>query len=133
MCSVPPLTRGPLQASFIAADPGSNLVMVTSAPSATITGLIVHANGAIQLANDGYHLKGISVDPASPTPLANADRFVDIAFSPIGNHFYQLVGLKGRVDGYEIVFSLEDRGRFTTGLLPMDNLLGLVVIGPVPR
>ena len=71
----------------------------------------------------------VAADPSAPNPLANADGFVDLAFEPSGIYLYSLVGLRGRIDVYEIVFGYELRQQLNTGLLPMDNLQGLVVVG----
>jgi hypothetical protein len=126
----PTLTSGPLQPGFIAYSPGYELAMVASTSGARLSGLVLGDNGAVQLSNGGYMVQGKAVDPSSSTPLADADGFVDVAFSPDGNFLYHVVGLRGRIDVYGIVFSLEQRQQLTTGLLPMDNLQGLVVVGP---
>jgi hypothetical protein len=97
-----------------------------------MTGLVLGEGGSVQFATAGYQIQGRAADPSSASPLANADGFVDVAFSPDENFLYQLVGLRGRIDVYGIVFSLEARQQVTTGLLPMDNLQGLAVVGP-PR
>ena len=56
-----------------------------------------------------------------------------MAISADGRWLYQLVGLKGRVDVYEIdtlvATNIARRQQVTTGLLPMDNLQGLVSVG----
>jgi 6-phosphogluconolactonase (cycloisomerase 2 family) len=126
----PTLTSGPSQPGFIAYSPSYELAMVASTSGARLSGLVLGDNGAVQLSNGGYMVQGKAVDPSSSTPLADADGFVDVAFSPDGNFLYHVVGLRGRIDVYGIVFSLEQRQQLTTGLLPMDNLQGLVVVGP---
>ena len=65
-------------------------------------------------------------------PLANADGFIDTAISSDGRYLYQLVGLKGRIDVYEVdtlvAFNIARRQQAATGLLPMDNLQGIVAV-----
>jgi hypothetical protein len=126
----PTLTSGPLQPSFIAYSPVYELAMVASTASSTLTGLVLGGDGSVQLANGGYQVQGKGVDISSSTPLADADGFMDIAFNPDGGSFYHLIGLRGRIDFFQIVFSLEQQQQLTTALLPMDNLQGLAVVGP---
>ena len=60
-----------------------------------------------------------------------------MALSPDDRWLYQLVGLRGRIDVYEIdtlvAFNIAQRHQVTTPLLPRDNLQGLVVVGIPPR
>jgi 6-phosphogluconolactonase (cycloisomerase 2 family) len=126
----PSMTEGPTQTSFVAWNPGYEFASVASATGARITSVSIGDDGIVRLVeNSGYQLQGASADPNAANPLANADGYVDLAFDPAGNTLYQLVGLKGRVDVYGIVFSYEPRQQATTGLLPMDNLQGLAVVG----
>jgi len=126
----PSMTSGPIEAAFIAYAPAYELAMVASTASAALTGLVLENDGSVRFATGGYQIRGKAVDPSSSTPLADADGFMDVVFSPGEDHLYHLIGLRGRIDAYGIVFSLEGRRQLTTGLLPMDNLQGLVAVGP---
>lgn len=130
----PSLTSGPTDSSFVAYNFGYGFASIASSTSAAITSIAFDDQGIVTLiANDGYQLRGTPADPGAASPLANADGFVDLAFDPTDNFLYQLAGLKGRIDTYAIVFSYEPKQQLTTGLLPRDNLQGLVVIGtPAP-
>lgn len=126
----PSTTSGPTQAGFLAYSPLYSTFWVVTSAGATISGFGLNPDGSI--ARGEMVASGIAVDPASATPLANADGFVDVAVSPDGRWLYQLVGLKGRIDVYEIdtlvAFNLARRQQLSTGLLPMDNLQGLVAV-----
>lgn len=123
-------TNGPTQAGFVAYNLGYEFASIASSAGGTVTSVNISDDGIVSLVqNEGYQLRGMAADPSAANPVAGADGFVDLAFDSAGNHLYQLIGLKGRVDTYDIVFSYELRQQLTTGLLPLDNLQGLVVIG----
>ncbi len=126
----PSVTSGPLQAGFLAYSAIYSTFWVTTSAGATISGFGLNDDGTI--ARGEMLASGIPVDPDAASPLANADGYVDIAISPDGRWLYQLVGLKGRIDVYEIdtlvAFNIAHRQQVTTGLLPIDNLQGLVAV-----
>jgi 6-phosphogluconolactonase (cycloisomerase 2 family) len=127
----PTVTSGPTQAGFVAYNDAYEFASIASSAGAAISSIGFSNDGIVTLVqNDGYQLQGTAADPAAASPLANADGFVDLAFDPSGNFLYHLVSLKGRIDTYGIVFSYERRQQLMTGLLPLDNLQGLVVVGP---
>lgn len=127
----PSLTSGPMQAGFIAYNYGYGFMSIASSSGSAITSINIRDDGTLTpVPNDGYQIQGKPADAGSATPLANADGFIDLAFDPDDNFLYQLVGLKGRIDRYDIVFSYELGQKLTTGLLPLDNLQGLAVVGP---
>jgi len=128
----PSISSGPAQAGFLAYSPLYSVFWVTASAGATISGFGLNPDGTI--ARGETVASGIAVNPAAANPLADADGYVDVAVSADGRWLYQLVGLKGRVDVYEIdtlvAFNITRRQTVTTGLLPMDNLQGLVAVGP---
>lgn len=128
----PSLTSGPLQASFLAYSPVYSTFWVTTSAGATISGYGLNPEGTI--ARGEMVASGQAVDPTSSMPLAGADGFGDVAVSPDGRWLYQLVGLKGRIDVYEIdtlvATNLARRQQVSTGILPSDSLQGLVAVGP---
>lgn len=127
----PSTGSGPTQAGFLVYSPLYSVFWVATSAGATISGYGLHPDGTI--AHGDTVARGIAVDPAAASPLANADGYVDLAISANGRWLYQLVGLKGRIDVYEIdtlvAFNIARRQQVTTGLLPMDNLQGLVSVG----
>ena len=130
----PSFTSGPTQAGFLAySSVYGPTFWVASSAGAMITGLGTYSDGTLSV-NEGV-ARGIPADPAAASPLANADGYVDVATSRDGVWLYQLVGLKGRVDVYEIdglvAYNISRRQQVTTGLLPMDNLQGLVSVEAV--
>lgn len=130
----PTTSSGPTQAGFLVYSPVYSTFWVATSAGATISGYGFDANGNVALgAMAGLQISGIAVDPASASPLANADGYVDMAISADGRWLYQLVGLKGRIDVYEVdtlvAVNIARRQQVTTGLLPMDNLQGLVSVG----
>lgn len=126
----PSTASGPTQAGFLAFSPLYSAFWVATSAGATISGFGLQPDGTI--ARGETQASGIAVDPASATPLANADGYVDLAITSDGRWLYQLVGLKGRIDVYEIDslvgFAIARRQQITTGYLPMDNLQGLVTV-----
>lgn len=130
----PTMTSGPIQASFLVYSPIYSTFWVNTTAGATISGYGPNPDGSISASGvNGIVASGIAVDPAAASPLANADGFSDMAISADGRWLYQLVGLKGRIDVYEIdtlvATNIARRQQVTTGLLPMDNLQGLVSVG----
>jgi len=130
----PTTTSGPIQAGFLVYSPIYSTFWVNTTAGATISGYGLNADGSISASGvNGIVASGIAVDPTATSPLANADGFSDMAISADGRWLYQLVGLKGRVDVYEIdtlvATNIARRQQVTTGLLPMDNLQGLVSVG----
>lgn len=127
----PSVSSGPTQAGFLVYSPIYSTFWVAASAGATISGYGLHDDGTI--ARGEIVARGIAADPASASPLANADGYVDLAISANGRWLYQLVGLKGRIDVYEIdtlvAFNIARRQQVTSGLLPMDNLQGLVSVG----
>jgi len=64
-----------------------------------------------------------------PTPLATADGLVDITVSSDGRYDYQLLGLRGTINVYSVGASgALSRLQQATGVLPMNNLAGLVSV-----
>ena len=128
----PSINSGPMQAGFLAYSPGYSVFWVSSSAGATISGYGLYDEGTI--ARGELMVRGTPADIASASPLANADGFVDLAVSPDGRWLYQLVGLKGRIDVYEIdtlvAFNIALRQRVFSELLPIDNLQGLAAVGP---
>jgi 6-phosphogluconolactonase len=132
----PSATSGPAQAGFLAISPidwgpyAGPAFWVSTPAGATISGFGLNADGTI--GRGELLVSGTPADPASPTPLAKADGYVDVAVSPDGRWLYQLVGLQGRIDVYEIdtlvAFNIARRQEVTTALLSMDNLQGLVAV-----
>lgn len=126
----PSFTSGPIQAGFLAYSPVYSTFWVATSAGATISGFGLYPDGTI--ARGEIVATGTPVDLAAASPLANADGYVDIAISGDGRWLYQLVGLKGRIDVYEIdtlvAINIARRQQVTTGLLPMDNLQGLVAV-----
>ena len=126
----PSVTSGPLQPGFLAYSPVYSTFWVATSAGATISGFGLNDDGTI--ARGEMLASGIAVDPSAASPLANADGYVDLAISPDGRWLYQLVGLKGRIDVYEVdtlvAFNIARRQQVTTGLLPIDNLQGLVAV-----
>lgn len=130
----PTTSSGPIQAGFLVYSPIYSTFWVNTTAGATISGYGMNADGSISVSGvNGIVASGIAVDPVAASPLANADGFSDMAISADGRWLYQLVGLKGRVDVYEIdtlvATNIARRQQVTTGLLPMDNLQGLVSVG----
>lgn len=121
---------GPIQASFLAYSPIYSTFWATSTAGATISGFGLNPDGTI--ARGGIVASGTAVDPSAPSPLANADGYSDLAISRDGRWLYQLVGLKGRIDVYEIdtlvATNIARRQQVTSGILPTDNLQGLVAV-----
>jgi 6-phosphogluconolactonase (cycloisomerase 2 family) len=131
----PSITAGPRQAGFLAYSPVYSTFWVTTSAGATISGYGLHDDGFI--ARGELVASGRAADATAASPLADADGFVDLALSPDGRWLYQLVGLQGRLDVYEVdtlvAFNIARRQQVTTGLLPLDNLQGLVAVGVPPR
>lgn len=131
----PSPTVGPAQAGFLAYSPVYSTFWVATSAGATISGYGLNDDGSI--ARGERLVSGKAADPAAPSPLADADGYVDMALSPDGQWLYQLVGLRGRIDVYEVdtlvAFNIAQRQQVTTPLLPRDNLQGLVVVGIPPR
>lgn len=130
----PTTSSGPTQAGFLVYSPIYSVFWVATSASATISGYGLNVDGTIASGGmAGLVATGIAADPAATSPLANADGYVDLAISADGRWLYQLVGLKGRVDVYEIdtlvATNIARRQQVVTGLLPMDNLQGLVSVG----
>jgi len=130
----PTTASGPTQAGFLVYSPIYSTFWVATSAGATISGYGLDADGNVTLgAMAGILARGTAVDPAATSPLANADGYVDMAISADGRWIYQLVGLKGRIDVYEVdtlvAVNIARRQQVTTGLLPMDNLQGLVSVG----
>ena len=132
------LDSGPLQTGFLAYSPVYSVFWVSSSMGAEISGYGLSGVDSLDAEAGtvarGYPVvSGTPVDIGSSTPLAEADGYVDIAISPDYNWLYQLVGLKGRIDAYEIdtleAMNIALRQSVTSDLLPMDNLQGLVVVG----
>ncbi|MGH8335781.1 MAG: hypothetical protein ACRETL_02925, partial [Gammaproteobacteria bacterium] len=128
----PSATSGPIQAGFLVYSPLYSTFWVSTSAGATISGYGLNPDGAI--GRGELLVRGTAVDPASATPLANADGYADIAISPDGRWLYQLIGLKGRIHVYEIdtlvAFNIALRQQAGVGNLPADNLQGLVAVGP---
>jgi 6-phosphogluconolactonase (cycloisomerase 2 family) len=128
----PSLTSGPLQAGYLAYSPVYSTFWATTSAGATISGYGLQTDGAI--AQGETVASGGAVNPASPTPLAGADGFGDVAVSPGGRWLYQIVGLQGRIDVYEIdtlvAFNIARRHQIASGILPTDTLQGLAVVAP---
>ncbi|MFY9478888.1 MAG: hypothetical protein WAQ08_14680, partial [Aquabacterium sp.] len=126
----PTTASGPVQPGWVVLNAATSVFWVASSTGAAISGFGLGDDGMI--ARGERLVSGTPVDPASPTPLANADGFIDMALSGDGRFIYQLVGLKGRVDVYEVdtlvAFNIARRQQVTTGLLPMDNLQGIVAV-----
>lgn len=127
----PSINSGPIQAGFLAYSPSYSVFWVSSSAGATISGYGLYGEGTI--ARGELLVRGTPADIASASPLANADGFVDLAVSPDGRWLYQLVGLKGRIDVYEIdtlvAFNIALRQTVFSELLPIDNLQGLAAVG----
>lgn len=130
----PTTASGPTQAGFLVYSPIYSTFWVATSAGATISGYGLDADGNVTLgAMAGILARGTAVDPAATSPLANADGYVDMAISADGRWIYQLVGLKGRIDVYEVdtlvAVNIARRQQVTTGLLPIDNLQGLASVG----
>lgn len=127
----PSAASGPTQAGFLAFSPLDPIFWVASSAGAKISGLGLTDDGRI--VDGGTGASGVPVDPTAANPLANADGYVDMAVSPDGRWLYQLVGLRGRIDVYEIdtlvALNISLRQQVTAPLLPMSNLQGLVAVG----
>jgi hypothetical protein len=128
-------TSGPTQAGWIVMAPDAPVFWVASATGATISGFGLYDDGTI--ARGELLMRGEPAAVGASSPLANADGFVDLAISGDGRYIYQLVGLKGRVDVYEVdtlvAYNIARRQEASTGLLPMDNLQGIVSVDKRPR
>ncbi len=126
----PTPVSGPLQAGFLAYSPASSTFWVTTTSGATISGYGLNPDGT--LARGERVASGVAVDPTSATPLAGADGFGDITLSPDGRWLYQIVGLKGRIDVYEVdtlaAFNIALRQQADTRILRSDSLQGLVAV-----
>jgi len=120
-----------IQPSFLAYSGEYSVFWVSSSAGAAISGYGLDDTG--MPARGELVGSGEPVDVTSSTPFANADGFVDLAISPDGRWLYQLVGLKGRIDVYEVdtlvAFNIARRQSVTSELLPTDNLQGLVAVG----
>ncbi|HVO47800.1 MAG TPA: hypothetical protein VMT29_15870 [Steroidobacteraceae bacterium] len=128
----PSMNSGPLQPGFLAYSGDYSAFWVSSSAGATIHGYGLGDDGTV--ARGERVGSGTPADVTSDTPFANADGFVDLVISPDRRWLYQLVGLKGRIDVYEIdesvAFNIALRQSVSTELLPTDNLQGLVAVGP---
>lgn len=131
----PSPTSGPTQAGWIALAPNASAFWVSTATGATISGFGLADDGAI--GRGGLLVRGAPIAVGAASPLADADGFVDIAVSGDGRYLYQLVGLKGRIDVFEIDTLVSTniilRQRAATDLLPMDNLQGIAAVGARAR
>jgi 6-phosphogluconolactonase (cycloisomerase 2 family) len=131
----PSTTSGPMQAGFLAYSPVYSTFWVATSAGATISGYGLNDDGSI--ARGERLVSGRAADAAAASPLAEADGYVDLALSPDGRWLYQLVGLQGRIDVYEVdtlvAWNIARRQQVATSLLPRDNLQGLVVVGVPPR
>jgi len=130
----PTTSSGPTQAGFLVYSPIYSTFWVATSAGATISGYGLDADGNVTPGVMGGILaRGVPVDPAAASPLANADGYVDMAISADGRWIYQLVGIKGRIDVYEVdtlvAVNIARRQQVTTSLLPLDNLQGLVSVG----
>jgi len=127
----PSMNSGPIQAGFLAYSPVYSVFWVSTSAGATISGYGLDQDGAI--ARGELLTSGTPFDVTAASPFANADGFVDLAVSPNGQWLYQLVGLQGRIDVYEIdslvAFNIALRHTVSSELLPIDNLQGLVAVG----
>jgi hypothetical protein len=126
----PSATAGASQAGWIAMAPDTSVFWVSSATGAAIFGFGMSDDGTI--GNSDRLYDGAAAMIGAPSPLANADGFVDLAVSGDGRYLYQLVGLKGGVNVFEVdtlvAFNIDLRQEVRTGLLPMDNLQGIVTV-----
>jgi len=126
----PSATSRFLQAGFLAYSPLFSTFWVATSAGATISGYGLNADGTI--ARGELLVSGAAADPASATPLADADGYTDLAVSADGRWLYQLVGLKGRIDVYEIdtlvAFNIARRQQVEARTLTQDSLTGLVTV-----
>lgn len=134
----PSFTNGPTSACWIVVTPEGGTVYVASASGAAISSYQLNDDGSLTLI-DGVAAAGNAAMPSDPDPITNADGFIDLTLSADGGYLYQLLGLKGAINVYEIG---EDGSSLsflqqTTGLLPGSNIQGIVsvraaALAPVP-
>ncbi len=75
---------------------------------------------------DGRAAMGAPAMPNAPNPLATADGFIDLTISNDGRHLYQMLGLRGTINVYDIgTNGALTRRQQATGLLPMTNIQGV--------
>ena len=126
----PSKSSGPLQAGYLAYSPHYSSFWVAATSGAVIAGYGLNADGTI--ARGEIVAAGAAVDPASPTPLAGADGFGDLALSPDGRWLYQIVALRGRIDVYEVdtlvATNIARRYQVEPSILASDSLQGLVAV-----
>jgi hypothetical protein len=126
----PSLTSGPLQAGYLAHWPDYSPLtfFITTSAGATISTYGGYPAGTIT--GGRLQVSGVAVNPASPTPLAGADGFGDVAITADGRWMFQNVGLQGRIDVYDVSWGVERRHQVATAILPTDTLQGLAVVAP---
>lgn len=121
----PTLTSGPTSACWIAFAPNADIFWVTSASGATISSYRLNTDGTVVLI-DGRAASGAPAVAGAANPLATADGFIDLAVSTDGRQLFQLLGLRGTINVYDIgANGALTRRQQATGLLPMSNIQGL--------
>ncbi|MEO6435542.1 MAG: hypothetical protein ABIP55_07240 [Tepidisphaeraceae bacterium] len=132
----PSVDDGPTSACWITFSPDGSTFFVASASGAAISSFSLNEDGTIDLIN-GLAAVGAPAEPAAPNPLANADGFIDLTTSSDGQYLYQLLGVQGSIEVFELGFdnSLTSLQR-TSGLLPETNIQGIVSVSaattPIP-
>ncbi len=125
----PSFLDGPTSACWIVVTPEGSTVYVASASGATISSYRLNDDGSLTLI-DGTAAAGDPAMPFADDPLADADGFIDLALSEDGDYLYQLLGLEGAINVYEVG---EDGSSLsflqaTSGLLPGSNVQGIVSV-----
>lgn len=129
----PSVAEGPTSACWIVMSADARTFWVASASGAAISTYRLNDDGTIALL-DGLAATGSPALPGAPDPLADADGFIDLALSSDGEYLYQLLGLQGAVNVYNVG---ADGSSLTLlqqaiGLLPDANIQGIVAVAPVP-
>ena len=108
---------------------------MSNASGAAISTFQLNDDGTIGLI-DEYAAAGTPADPFAANPIADADGFIDLVLGADGDTLYQLLGLQGAVNVYEVgadgsSLSLLQQ---TSGLLPESNTQGIVFanVAPIP-
>ena len=131
----PNVTDAPTSSCWITNSPDGSVLWVANASGGSITTFALNEDGTLDLTTS-REVIGNRAMPDAANPLADADGFTDITISSDGQHVYQLYGLKGTIDVYQVgddgsSLSLQQQ---TSGLLPSTgNVIGLVSVDAVPE
>ena len=120
---------GQTSACWIDVTPDGTTIYVANASGGSISSYALNEDGTVTLISETA-AQGAPADIGADAPLANADGFIDLVISEDGEYLYQLLGLQGTINVYEID---PDQGPLTllqqtTGLLPGTNIQGIATV-----